>query len=456
MMKALATKSPGAQSAKSRQPTPPVHVLHALSASSFSHPMLQRKPNCACGGGCPRCKAEASLQPKLKINQPNDRYEQEADRVAEQVMRMPEREVAGISSSPAKVQRKCADEEEKIQAKEAPGQTPTVTSEVQTQIDSLRGGGQPLPESARTFFEARFGHDFSQVRVHTNSQAAESAQALGAEAFTNGPNIVFAPNSYELSSFFGRQLLAHELSHVIQQGHAISTRITAPVLSHPGKVVMPYRPKGSPNFGVCDDAPNSIEKPFTSKDTDPWIETISIHFDGTMIDSDGDLVPKGKLKAEYFANSAKLPDIANVSILGGAASEGLTDQGNHKVHRIEGCGYDATIDPIPKGEQLKGSTKYFKPSLVSKANMSFAVFFSGKQAIHAGSLDTGSLSCVHVGDNSTIRQINYHSVKSKGATTQVKVSYDAAVLKKVCCERFKVKGYMVSNPCKGQKSKECP
>lgn len=89
MMKAVATKSLGVHSTQSRHYASSSRIVHALSASSISSLFIQRKPSCPCGGGCPRCKAPISLQPKLKINEPNDQYEQEADRMAEQVMRMP-------------------------------------------------------------------------------------------------------------------------------------------------------------------------------------------------------------------------------------------------------------------------------------------------------------------------------------------------------------------------------
>jgi hypothetical protein len=179
------------------------------------------------------------LQAKLQISRPGDQYEQEADRVADQVMRMPDtaspEPVAG-SALPqiSRLQRKCSDceeeevqrqategemeeEEETLQAKEAAGQTCDVTSGVQAQIDGLRGRGEPLSEPARAFFEPRFGQDFSQVRVHTDGRAAESARALNALAYTVGQDVVFGAGQYAPDSPAGRRLLAHELTHTIQQ-----------------------------------------------------------------------------------------------------------------------------------------------------------------------------------------------------------------------------------------------
>ena len=84
----------------------------------------------------------------------------------------------------------------------------------------LRSPGQPLDPTTRTFMESRFDADFSQVRVHTDPRAAESAQAVNALAYTVGPNVVFGANKYAPSSHNGRRLLAHELAHTIQQRNA--------------------------------------------------------------------------------------------------------------------------------------------------------------------------------------------------------------------------------------------
>ena len=83
--------------------------------------------------------------------------------------------------------------------------------------DVLRSPGQPLDTQTRAFFEPRFGHDFSKVRVHTDGESAESARAVGAFAYTVGPEIVFNAGQYRPEAASGRRLLAHELTHVIQQ-----------------------------------------------------------------------------------------------------------------------------------------------------------------------------------------------------------------------------------------------
>jgi len=185
------------------------------------------------------------IQTKLEINKPGDPYEQEADRVADAVMRMPpkpgvQREVEPeeeerLQAKPLAsqitplVQRKPdpveeEDEEKQIQPKNNIGMAPQVTPRVAHDIHSFKGTGQPLPASERTFFEPRFGRDFSNVRVHTNERAARTAQTINARAFTLGHDVVFGVGQYTPGSRSGRSLLAHELTHVVQQNDGTIVR----------------------------------------------------------------------------------------------------------------------------------------------------------------------------------------------------------------------------------------
>ena len=97
----------------------------------------------------------------------------------------------------------------------------------------LRSPGQPLDESTRAFFEPRFGHDFSKVRLHTGSRAAESANAVQARAYTAGREIVFGADQYQPGTAAGSALLAHELTHVVQQG------LEAPTAGSPRSISSP-------------------------------------------------------------------------------------------------------------------------------------------------------------------------------------------------------------------------
>ncbi len=170
--------------------------------------------------------AATPLQAKLTVNQPGDPYEQEADRVAEQVtasrsgaegMRKPEPAVqrCGPGCGCAACAARQA-QEELVQTKRAGsagggGEAPTIVHHV------LRSPGRPLEAGVRAFMEPRFGRDFSGVRVHTDAQAAQSAQAVDARAYTVGQHVVFGSGQYAPHSAAGRQLLAHELTHVVQQ-----------------------------------------------------------------------------------------------------------------------------------------------------------------------------------------------------------------------------------------------
>lgn len=161
------------------------------------------------------------LQAKLSVSQQSDSSEQEADRVAEQIMRMPsqtvQRQCAACKSGgppcPA-----CAEEESVTVSRKTQGVTggdaPASVSSV------IRSPGQPLASSVRDLFEPRFGQDLSHVRVHTDGDAQQSAREVNALAYTVGSHVVFDAGRYAPHSTEGQRLLAHELTHVVQQGAA--------------------------------------------------------------------------------------------------------------------------------------------------------------------------------------------------------------------------------------------
>lgn len=193
--------------------------------------ILQRK--CACGGSagfsgvCPDCQRKKllgqPLQTQLQISEPGDQYEQEADRVAEQVMRMPDAEVNGPrrdAGSPL-VQRR------------ATGGAAGVAEAPPIVRDVLNSPGRPLDSVTRAFFEPRFGHDFSRVRVHAGERADQSAREVSANAYTVGHNIVFGAGRYSPYTAEGRQLLAHELAHVAQQGFGVCSASSPLRVSEP-------------------------------------------------------------------------------------------------------------------------------------------------------------------------------------------------------------------------------
>lgn len=191
------------------------------SVATVQAGLLQRK--CACGGSpgvageCAGCseKRLSGLQTKLAVSQPGDEYEHEADRMADQVMRMSVPSLAAVGSGYAatrSIQRKPQGE-----STEWAGE-PLVNNVISSP-------GQPLDPTTRAFFEPRFGHGFGRVRVHADDRAAESARAVHARAYTVGEHVVFAAKQFSPASTDGRRLLAHELTHVIQQGAADGTRV---------------------------------------------------------------------------------------------------------------------------------------------------------------------------------------------------------------------------------------
>lgn len=185
--------------------TPTITPLHSG--------LLQRKcTSCGnhtvAGGDCAECKKHKplGLQTKLTINEPGDRYEQEADRIADEVMAMPAH--SHISRSPLNIQRFSG---------EASGQGREVPESVHQVLTSP---GRPLEPGLRQDMEARFGYDFSQVRVHTGIYAEQSTQDVSAHAYATGRNIVFGTDQYLPESARSRRLVAHELTHVLQQQSA--------------------------------------------------------------------------------------------------------------------------------------------------------------------------------------------------------------------------------------------
>jgi hypothetical protein len=117
------------------------------------------------------------------------------------------------------VQRQVEEEEEEemLQAKSTEDSTSEVPNDLESQINAIKGGGRPLAKSERAYFEPRFGYDFGQVRVHIDTLAAESAQAVNARAFTTRQDVVFGAGQYAPGTSEGKRLLAHELTHVVQQ-----------------------------------------------------------------------------------------------------------------------------------------------------------------------------------------------------------------------------------------------
>ena len=181
-------------------------------SASAQGAVLQRK--CACGqhtggGECEDCrkkkekKPAGMLQRKLAMGPPGDSFEREADRVAEEV-------TGGRSGVPFRISA-AGSSLRRMSGTAGPGEAPAVVGE------ALRSSGQPLSPGIRAFMEPRIGYDFSRVRVHTDELAARSARSVDALAYTVGSDVVFGAGQYAPETPAGRGLLAHELTHVVQQ-----------------------------------------------------------------------------------------------------------------------------------------------------------------------------------------------------------------------------------------------
>jgi len=239
-----------------------IHPIGNQSARRFAESCPAHLPSpssCPFGGICHSCPAP--VQAKLVIGPPDDEYEKEADRIADEVMRRPDPQVQRacptcdedeerVQAKPLAdritplvqrqadpedeeeeiLQPKLADavqrqaeipeeeEEEAIQMKRGGTATAVASPETAASIASLRGGGRSLTASERAFFEPRFGLGFSDVRIHDTPRASQTASAISARAFTRGTDIVLGAGHSATATRAGRQLLAHELTHVVQQG----------------------------------------------------------------------------------------------------------------------------------------------------------------------------------------------------------------------------------------------
>jgi hypothetical protein len=160
------------------------------------------------------------IRPKLAISQPGDPYEQEADRVADVIARTTEPVLARKCASCAAGAPPCpaceAEPNGMVQRKTESRAALGSSSNLTNPIHSL-DAGQPLNRETRSIMEPRFGRDLSRVRVHTDSKAAESARSVNALAYTVGGDIVFDAGQYAPQTAAGQKLLAHELTHFIQQ-----------------------------------------------------------------------------------------------------------------------------------------------------------------------------------------------------------------------------------------------
>ena len=232
-------------------------LLHSVDAGQKTQ-LIQSLQRTHGNAFVQRLLKSGAIQAKLTVNPPDDQYEKEADRVAQnfakastsssQRQEIPEEE----EEVQTKLQRQTEEEEvqvkslqrqevpeeevqmkslqkqevpeEEIQTKASVSKVPERSEGLEARIQTARSGGKQIPDSVRNSFEPHFGRDFGQVRLHTDSEADTLSQELQARAFTTGSDVFFRSGDYNPDTEDGKKLLAHELTHVVQQGAAPVSR----------------------------------------------------------------------------------------------------------------------------------------------------------------------------------------------------------------------------------------
>jgi len=186
------------------------------------------------------------FQAKLTINNPGDRYEQEADAVADKIVGLSHSSSDALISDnsgmnvsrilDADIQKKCAEceEEEQIQMK-GYYQGGKLEPEIENNIQSAKGGGENMNTATQSWMESQFGHRFGGVKVHNDGNSDQLNRKLNSRAFTTGSSIFFKSGEYNPGSKEGKKLLAHELTHVVQQSKGEKTIQRTVELRPPGR-----------------------------------------------------------------------------------------------------------------------------------------------------------------------------------------------------------------------------
>ncbi|MDR4518604.1 MAG: DUF4157 domain-containing protein [Nitrosomonas sp.] len=252
------------------RPRPKDKILHAPQAASVKQIL-----------GANRAQAA------LKIGPQNDRFEQEADRIANQVVSGGHgagavRHIEGVSGA----QRMCEDCGEELQRKPINNVSSGGASGEVSNASPKMGSGQKLSVSQRSFFESRMGYGFENVRIHTDEQAARSAEAINSRAYTLGRDIVFNAGEYQPGTRDSDRLLAHELVHVIQQRAAITAlpenRAQLKQLSTDGMIQRFSSSSSSDSSGSSDENDEDNTAPSTGTGSACKVDVRATHIGGVL------------------------------------------------------------------------------------------------------------------------------------------------------------------------------
>jgi hypothetical protein len=289
------------------------------------------------------------IQAKLKVSQPGDPFEEEADRIAERIVGSSETPSFATSGSreasresvddeeeatgekpldPGRappqgetVQRSCdgcddgapcsecasekEDEERAVQRKSEGKAVRTSAGVPETLLDDM-GSGSTLDPITKNLMESRFGYDFSQVRVHTDLRAVESAESVAALAYTVGRDVVFGEGQYDVASSQGKKLLAHELAHVVQQGACTGAAERPRVAGQPGDALERDATRdadaGSQPSRILATAPILIQRQKLDDDEPPSGDDCGTPVD--MVKNTKERFKGGKTMEDYYGHPA--------------------------------------------------------------------------------------------------------------------------------------------------------
>lgn len=269
--------------------------------------------------------SELTIQPRLTVGPADDKYEREADEVANRVVGKLSLQSASTDSESALQRTEREEDESQIQAKSltaairrsASADGGPVDAQVERSIRSSRGNGQPMDNDVRTSMENAFGADFGNVKVHTDARSDELNRTLSARAFTTGQDIYFRKGEYNPSSTEGKKLIAHELTHVVQQtGYSIGRMSDDKMIQHRQQKSydrdhMTGLFHQHPNLVQRDDADGAADAPAT-KNKSWWRLAIEAtgHFIQSIVQTTG-----GLISAIGTGGAALLPGI--VAAVGG-------------------------------------------------------------------------------------------------------------------------------------------
>jgi hypothetical protein len=259
----------------------------------YKNKFVQKKPICSCAGVCTSCKSQNStnmaIQPKLRVSQPDDSLEREADKIAEQIVDMNyadnDTKFRNIKKAKERINGECSKCEEEDSDEEKPiqiskkGDTNVkenvkASNEINNDIKNINSGeGQPLATQTLELMESVFGYNLDDVRVHSDYRAAKSAKSIDASAYTVGNDIVFGERQYQPDTLQGRRLLAHELVHVQQQRGCSLFESPSVVQRQPADAISTASTHYKPRIIRMDVEPPEVKYPSV---TDPLKDIVTI------------------------------------------------------------------------------------------------------------------------------------------------------------------------------------